>query len=329
MQPGVAGETGFVAPPEAAKEIDFSRHATANDIGLVAFLHGHNRHADRMRAGRIPQSAWLWNTMAAFSRPIRTGIFSTCIPIRSTGSNAGWLSDLDSEDDESGGRRKMERHIYEVEEQAAWQADGRNGRGNPDLLLLRPRRNAPWARFLNTAHAPQKRRTLPRTSPKVGKLLGYLRRDGRLQLCAGCEQVEGRAPALHVCLCQPSRANIPAALWKRKITRRCATKSSTPCLTIAIPILAKGRSFLPCAARTQRFSAWAARSRATWSMFSAGIHGRTRLRPADRRIRLRQPQEPAMFRGPNVKSDFVYPRPRWLADIVPTPVLHDGRPHPG
>ncbi len=29
---------------------------------------------------------------------------------------AGWLSDLDSEDDEKRGRRKMERHIYEVED---------------------------------------------------------------------------------------------------------------------------------------------------------------------------------------------------------------------
>ncbi len=39
-QPALPAETGFVAPPEAAKEIDFSRHATANDIGLAAFLHG-------------------------------------------------------------------------------------------------------------------------------------------------------------------------------------------------------------------------------------------------------------------------------------------------
>jgi hypothetical protein len=25
-----------------------------------------------------------------------------------------------------------------------------------------------------------------------------------------------------------------------------------------------------------------------------------------------------MFRGPNIKENYTYPRPRWLADIVPT-----------
>ena len=35
-----------------------------------------------------------------------------------------------------------------------------------------------------------------------------------------------------------------------------------------------------------------------------------------------------MFRGPNVKKGYVYPRPRWLADIVPTLCYMTGQPVP-
>ena len=59
---GIAGRIGFIAPPEAADQIDFSKHITANDIGLVAFLHG---IIDTDTVCELVEfhSAWLWNTV--------------------------------------------------------------------------------------------------------------------------------------------------------------------------------------------------------------------------------------------------------------------------
>ena len=60
---GIAGRTGFIAPPEAAAQIDFSKQITANDIGLVAFLHG---IIDTETVCELVEfhSAWLWNTIS-------------------------------------------------------------------------------------------------------------------------------------------------------------------------------------------------------------------------------------------------------------------------
>jgi arylsulfatase A-like enzyme len=35
-----------------------------------------------------------------------------------------------------------------------------------------------------------------------------------------------------------------------------------------------------------------------------------------------------LFKGPNIKKDYVYQRPRWLADIVPTICAATGGPLP-
>ena len=83
---GIAGRIGFIAPPEAADQIDFSKHITANDIGLVAFLHG---IIDTDAVCELVSSTahGSGTPSSPCSRPTRTGICSTCTRTPSTGSS--------------------------------------------------------------------------------------------------------------------------------------------------------------------------------------------------------------------------------------------------
>ena len=113
---GIAGRTGFIAPPEAAAQIDFSKQITANDIGLVAFLHG---IIDTETVCELVEfhSAWLWNTISCVlkANPDWDLFYMHSHPI--DWFYHGWLSALDSKDEKVRvAAEKMERHIYTVED---------------------------------------------------------------------------------------------------------------------------------------------------------------------------------------------------------------------
>jgi Uncharacterized conserved protein len=113
---GVAGRTQFIEPPKAAEQIDFSKQITANDIGLVAFLHG---IIDTETVCELVEfhSAWLWNTVESLfkANPDWDLFYMHSHPI--DWFYHGWLSDLNSEDETvRTAAEKMERHIYTVED---------------------------------------------------------------------------------------------------------------------------------------------------------------------------------------------------------------------
>ena len=149
---GIAGRIGFIAPPEAADQIDFSKHITANDIGLVAFLHG---IIDTDTVCELVEfhSAWLWNTVESLlkANPDWDLFYMHSHPI--DWFYHGWLSELDSKDPEIRARaEKMERHIYEVEDRLL----GRlmDIMGDDTLMCVCSDHGAtPMGPILNTAHA--------------------------------------------------------------------------------------------------------------------------------------------------------------------------------
>ena len=105
---GIAGRCGFIAPAEAAAQIDFSKHITANDIGLVAYLHG-IIDTDTVCELVDFHSAWLWNTIESLIKA--NADWDLCYmhshPI--DWFYHGWLSELDSTDDAV--RTKAEKDV--------------------------------------------------------------------------------------------------------------------------------------------------------------------------------------------------------------------------
>ncbi len=149
---GVAGRTRFIAPPEAADQIDFSKQITANDIGLVAFLHG---IIDTETVCELVEfhSAWLWHTIESLfkANPDWDLFYMHSHPI--DWFYHGWLSDLDSTDEAvRSAAERMERHIYTIEDRLLGKLMAIMG--DSTLVCCCSDHGAtPLGPILNTAHA--------------------------------------------------------------------------------------------------------------------------------------------------------------------------------
>ena len=149
---GIAGRCKFIAPESAAGQIDFSKQITANDIGLVAYLHG---IIDTETVCELVEfhSAWLLNTIESLMKanPDWDLFYMHSHPI--DWFYHGWLSDLDSSDEKvRSAAEKMERHIYTVEDRLL----GRlmDLMGDETLICCCSDHGAtPMGPILNTAHA--------------------------------------------------------------------------------------------------------------------------------------------------------------------------------
>lgn len=324
---GIAGRIGFIAPPEAADQIDFSKHITANDIGLVAFLHG---IIDTDTVCELVEfhSAWLWNTVESLlkANPDWDLFYMHSHPI--DWFYHGWLSELDSKDPEIRARaEKMERHIYEVEDRLLGTPHGHHGRRHPDVRVFRPRRDPDGP---DPEHRPRPQGSGPvfLRAQEVRELLGHLRRDRRLQLRARREQIPCGPAALHVRVCE-SQGQVSRRHRRARGLREGARPDHR------------------CPARLQ-----ASRDRRAAVLLAvrkedAHVFGMGGAQAGDV-VYVLKPEYMAehgyglptgesgcgslknllMFRGPNIRKGYRYTRPRWLADIVPTLCYMTGGPVP-
>ena len=150
---GVAGRCKFVSPESAAAQIDFSKQITANDIGLVAYLHG---IIDTDTVCELVEfhSAWLWNTISCLlkANPDWDLFYMHSHPI--DWFYHGWLSDLngDKGPERKALAEKMERHIYTVEDRLL--GNLMEIMGDETLMCVCSDHGAtPLGPILNTAHA--------------------------------------------------------------------------------------------------------------------------------------------------------------------------------
>ena len=149
----VAGRCKFVSPDSAAAQIDFSKQITANDIGLVAYLHG---IIDTDTVCELVEfhSAWLWNTISSLlkANPDWDLFYMHSHPI--DWFYHGWLSDLngDKGPERKALAEKMERHIYTVEDRLL--GNLMEIMGDETLMCVCSDHGAtPLGPILNTAHA--------------------------------------------------------------------------------------------------------------------------------------------------------------------------------
>ncbi len=113
---GIAGHLGWVAPADAMDGIDLSKQITANDIGLVAYMH---KVIDLETVGELVQfhSDWLWNVVEGLLKknPDWDLFYMHSHPI--DWFYHGFLHEIDSEDPEKRkNARTLERKIYEIED---------------------------------------------------------------------------------------------------------------------------------------------------------------------------------------------------------------------
>lgn len=324
---GISGRTGFIAPPEAARQIDFSRHITANDIGLVAYMHG---IIDTDTVCELAQfhSDWLWNTIECVlkANPDWDLFYMHSHPI--DWFYHGWLSEVDSRDDEVRARaRKMERRIYEIEDRLL----GRLMKlmGDETLMCVCSDHGAtPMGPILNTA-AALKQAGLCSYEPKKS--------DNYWDIY---EETEGFDYVLDVTksLAVPQRymfvyvnlkGKYPGGIVEEKDYEKVRDQIIDALLDYKHPDT--GERPILLAVRKEDAHVFgmggAQAGDVVYALkpeymaehgygFPTGESGCGSLKNL------------LMFRGPNIRKGYRYPRPRWLADIVPTLCYITGNPIP-
>ncbi|MDR1111121.1 MAG: alkaline phosphatase family protein [Deltaproteobacteria bacterium] len=323
---GISGRTGFIDPPEAAQAIDFSRVITANDIGLVSLLGGAIDPGTVIELARF-HSEWLANAaLGLLSANPDWDLFYM------HAHNIDWfyhafLADMDSQDTAVRERaRDLEREIYRIEDGLLGQLLSRFG--PDDLVVICSDHGAtPMGPIFNTAEALkakglcsyEKRKSenywdiyeesegfdyvldVSRSQAVPQKyMFVYVNLDGFPGGIVRPEDYEVTRDRIIDALLDyrhPETGERPVLLAVRKEDARVfgmgGVQSGDVVYVLKPEYMAEHGYGLP-----------------------TGRHGCGSLRNI------------LLFRGPNIRRDYVYPRPRWLADIVPTICAATGGPVP-
>ena len=324
---GIAGRIGFIAPPEAAQQIDFSKHITANDIGLVAYLHG---IIDTDTVCELVEfhSAWLWNTVESLLRanPDWDLFYMHSHPI--DWFYHGWLSELDSKDPEVRARaEKMERHIYTVEDRLL----GRlmDIMGDETLMCVCSDHGAtPMGPILNTAHALREAGLCsyePKKSENYWDIYEETEGFNYVLDVSKSQAVPQRYMFVYVNL----KGRYPGGIVEPEDYEKVRDRIINALLDYKHP--ETGERPVLLAVRKE----------------DAHVFGMGGAQAGDV-VYVLKPEYMAehgyglptgesgcgslknllMFRGPNIRKGCRYPRPRWLAEIVPTLCYITGNPVP-
>ena len=324
---GISGHNGFISPPEAASDIDFSKDVIANDIGLVGFMHG---ILDMDTVVELAQfhSDWLiqvatcllkanadWDLFYMHSHPIDWFYH-------------GWLSEMDSDDEAV--RTKaydMERKIYQIEDRML----GKMMELFDDetlVCLCSDHGATPMGPILNTAEA-LKAKGLCHYEPKnsenywdiyevtegfnyeldVTKSLAVPQRymfvyvnlkdkyPGGIVEAEDYEKVRDQIIDALLDYRHPDTGERPVLLAVRKEDARVFGMGGAQAGDVVYALK-------PDYMAEHGYG------------FPTGESGCGSLKNI------------LLFKGPNIKKGFVYERPRWLADIVPTICYATGNPIP-
>jgi predicted AlkP superfamily phosphohydrolase/phosphomutase len=320
------GARGFVHPPEAAEGIDFASEIIGNDIGLVSLIGGvidprtvvelagfHARWLSHA-AGSLLDANPDWELFYLHSHPIDWFYH-------------GFLSDLDSPDPAVRARAlEMEREIYRSEDRLLGDLLARLG--PEDLVCLCSDHGAtPAGPILNTAEALQakglcsyvkrksenwwdiyeesegfdyvldvsKSRAIPQKYMYV--YVNTVGHPGGIVETADYERVRGEIIDALLDYRHPETGERPVLLAVRKEDAKVfgmgGPQSGDVVYALKPEYMAEHGYGLP-----------------------TGESGCGSLKNL------------LVFRGPNIRRGFVYDRPRWLADIVPTICAATGGPLP-
>ena len=324
---GIAGRIGFIAPQSAAELIDLSQQITANDIGLVAYIH---KVIDTDTVCELVEfhSEWLWNCISSLLKatPDWDLFYMHSHPI--DWFYHGWLSELDSKDPAvRAAAEKMERHIYTVEDRLL----GRlmDLMGDETLICCCSDHGAtPLGPILNTAHALREA-GLCSYEPKKSENFWDI-----------YEETEGFNYQLDVSksLAVPQRymfvyvnlkGKYPGGIVEPEDYENVRQRIIDALLDYKHPDTGERPVLL--AVRKEDAHVFGMGGAQAGDVvyvlkpeymaehgygFPTGESGCGSLKNL------------LMFHGPNIKKGFVYDRPRWLADIVPTLCYITGNPVP-
>lgn len=324
---GISGHGGFIAPASAAKDIDFSKNVIANDIGLVGFMHG---VLDMDTVVELAQfhSDWLvnvasnllaanadWDLFYMHSHPIDWFYH-------------GWMAEMDSKDPEISKRAfDMERKIYQIEDRMLGKM--MEIFGDETLVCLCSDHGAtPIGPILNTAEA-LKAKGLCSYEPKKSENYWdiYDATEG-MDYILNVEKSLA-VPQRYMFVYVNLKDKYPGGIVEQKDYEKVRDQIIDALLDFKHP--ETGERPVLLAVRKEDATVFgmggAQAGDVVYALkpeymaehgygFPTGESGCGSLKNI------------LLFKGPNIKKNYVYKRPRWLADIVPTLCYATGNPMP-
>ncbi|MDR1657218.1 MAG: alkaline phosphatase family protein [Deltaproteobacteria bacterium] len=323
---GISGRTGFVEPPQAAQGIDFSGQIVANDIGLVSLIGGIIDPPTVVELARY-HSQWLTKTATSLllNNPDWDLFYMHSHTI--DWFYHGFLTDMDSSDPVIRKRaRDMEREIYRIED--AFLGSLLEHFGPEDLVCLCSDHGAtPTGPIFNTAEAL-----------KVKGLCSYEKQKSP-NYWDIYEQSEGFDYVLDVSksaaipqkymFVYVNTEKYPGGFVKEDDYENVREDIIDALLDYRHPETGKRPVLLALKKEDAKV------------LGMGGVQSGDvvyALKPeymAEHGYGLPTGESGCgslknilLFKGPTIKKDFVYDRPRWLADIVPTICAATGGPLP-
>ena len=324
---GVSGHEGFVYPPEAAKLIDFSNDVIANDIGLVGSMHGVLSMDDVVELTQF-HSDWLINVASSLLKSNADWdlFYMHSHPI--DWFYHGWLADMDSSDPKVSQRAyDMERKIYQIEDRMLGKM--MEIFGDDTLVCLCSDHGAtPIGPILNTAEA-LKAKGLCHYEPKKSENYWdiYETTEGFDYVLDVEKSVA--VPQRYMFVYVNLKDKYPGGIVEAKDYEKVRDQIIDALLDFKHP--ETGERPVLLAVRKEDATVFgmggAQAGDVVYALkpeymaehgygFPTGESGCGSLKNI------------MLFRGPNVKKGYVYDRPRWLADIVPTICYATGNPMP-
>ncbi|MDR2387606.1 MAG: alkaline phosphatase family protein, partial [Deltaproteobacteria bacterium] len=323
---GISGRRGFVDPPEAAEAIDFSKVITANDIGLVSLIGGVIDPQTVIELAAF-HSEWLTNAAVSLlkANPDWDLFYSHA-------HNIDWfyhafLADLDSPDPEIRKRgRDLEREIYKIED--AYLGKLLELTNSEDLVILCSDHGAtPLGPIFNTAAALAEKGLCCYEKHKSENYWDIYEESEGFDYILNLEKSQA-VPQKYMFV-YVNLEKYPGGLVKQEDYERVRSQIIDALLDYRHP--ETGERPILLAVRKE----------------DAKVFGMGGIQAGDVVYALK-PEYMAehgygfptgksgcgslknilLFKGPNIKKDYVYERPRWLADIVPTICAATGGPLP-
>lgn len=324
---GISGHGGFIAPAEAAKDIDFSKDVIANDIGLVGFMHG---VLDMDTVVELAQfhSDWLVNVASSLMRanPGWDLFYLHSHPI--DWFYHGWMSEMDSADPEVSKRAfDMERKIYQIEDRFL----GRMMElmGEETLICVCSDHGAtPMGPILNTAEALKAKGLCHYEPKKSDNYWDIYEATEGFDYVLDVEKsvaVPQRYMFVYVNLKDKYPGGIVAAEDYEKVRDQIIDAlldykhPETGERPVLVAVRKEDATVFGMGGAQAGDVVYALKPEYMAEHgygFPTGESGCGSLKNI------------LLFRGPNIKKGFVYTRPRWLADIVPTLCYATGNPIP-
>ena len=324
---GVAGRCKFIAPESAAKQIDFSKQITANDIGLVAYLHG---IIDTETVCELVEfhSAWLLNTIESLmaANPDWDLFYMHSHPI--DWFYHGWLSDLDSKDEKvRTAAEKMERHIYTVEDRLL----GRlmDLMGDETLICCCSDHGAtPMGPILNTAHA-LKEAGLCSYEPKKSENYWDIYEESEGFNYVLDVSKSKAVPQRYMFVYVNLKGKYPGGIVEPEDYETVRSQIIDALLDYRHPETGERPVLLAVRREDAKvFGMGGAQAGDVVYVLKPDYMAEHGYGLPTGESGCGTLKNLLMFRGPNVKKNYVYTRPRWLADIVPTFCYMTGNPIP-